>query len=139
MPLYKASPIWRSWVPTWTNLDITKATLNYAQYIIIDKIVHFRLSLTLTDAAVSGSIRFSLPVTGNASYASGGVISGQVVMTDTGTLEYVGTLVAGSASAAVIRGLYVSGSNVGQFPTSATSPFTWTNTDIISIAGNYAI
>ena len=127
---------WDSWTPTATNFNTGAATLNYAQYKQVGKTVVFRVSYTLTGAAVTGAApTFTLPVT-SVSYTPFSIIGGSTLR-DTGTAIYFGNTVIETTTTFAAYTTSISGSFTSPSALTATSPFTWANTDILIINGTY--
>jgi len=127
---------WDSWTPTATNFNTGTATLNYAQYKQIGKTVFFRVSYTLTGAAVTGSApTFTLPVT-SVSYTTFSIVGGSTLR-DTGVSIYFGSTVIESTTTFGAYTNAIGGSFISPSVVSATSPFIWGNTDVLIMNGVY--
>jgi len=127
---------WVSWVPTFTNL--TGGTLNYAKYTRVGKTITFRIKYTLAGAGVSGGITFTTPVAMNADYtAAADAIDGIVGFADTGSSFSPGVMRWASSTTIQVYAQGAGSTYVGTTSTSSTVPFTWGNTDTISIAGTF--
>jgi hypothetical protein len=125
---------WTSWTPTWTNLTIGNATVD-AKYARASRLIHWKLKMTFgSTTSVSGAIRFTLPVaaaTGIEFDMTHGVLQDASASRHLGVTTYVSTTVAQLASIDTTGGIAV------LINTSATSPFTWTTSDIILFRGFY--
>jgi hypothetical protein len=117
---------WTTFTPSWYGLTLGNGTVDFAQYLQIDKIVYVRLRVTLgSTSSVASQIAFNAPVTGaetNSAY------NGTSTINDTGVNLYVGTC---QWYDSVIYPTYfsVTGSLVATPNTGATAPMTWANTD----------
>ena len=129
---------WETWTPTFTNITLAKYTLNYAKFIVIGKTVHFRIKLTMTaNTPVTGAISFSLPVDIHGDYTDTDAILASVVYVETGSDSYPGSVRWASSSTFALFSHVASGTFTNLNTLIATQPFTWGNTDEISIAGTY--
>lgn len=124
---------WTAYTPTWstsgTQPAIGNGTLAGA-YTQIGKTVLFRISLTAGSTTTFGTNPwlFSMPVT-----ALGGTYGvGSARLVDLSTGNQYGRYVSQQSTAAV----FMLGEAASSFVT-ATVPFTWANTDILTLTGNY--
>lgn len=132
---------WQDWTPTLTGITIGNGTV-VAKYIQIGKTVHFRLSITFGGtSSASGGIAVTLPVT-SATYLANTPI-GTATMTDSGSGNYMGhthiSTEAGAASTSKMTIFYgiASTTNLTAGVVSATAPFSFGNSDIITMTGTY--
>lgn len=131
-----AQTAWPSWSPTFVNLS--GGTLNYAKYIQIGKIVHFRLKYTLGGAGVAGAVTFTTPTSIHGDLNSTSeAIHASVTLQDTGTAAHPGILRWGSSTTISIHPIGSAGNYVNIDNLSSTIPHIWANTDIITVAGTY--
>lgn len=127
------------WTPTWTNLSVGNGTRT-ARYIQTGNNVSADVHLTFGNTtSISGSVSISVPVPAAARYASPNYqIVGSVLLVDEGTAVLRGDVYFnGSNSAVFVARNVVSGSNVTNAAINATTPFTWTTGDKISIRFSY--
>lgn len=124
---------WKSYTPTWANLTVGNGTLNHARYTQVGKMVTVMVQFNLgSTSAVGSDPTCSLPVP-----AAFGVISGISILSDTGTLDYVGALLLASTTTVLIRALLTTGTYLSISSVSSTTPFTWTTGDIIYLQFTY--
>jgi hypothetical protein len=127
---------WTAYTPVWTSSGTAPVLGNgtlTGSYIQIGKTVHYRIRLRTgtTTTYGTGSYRFSLPVTTVATFAGAGEVIGQASLLDA------------SPSARYARNAYTYDdtkvSLVDEAGTGVTNtvPFTWANTDTLSIVGTY--
>lgn len=127
---------WQSWTPTFANLG--GGTLNYSKYLQIGSTVFFRLKYTLAGAGVSGAVTFTPPVTMNTGISSTNEpIPGTVMLNDTGTNQFLGSMRWASSTTIEIRSSNAASTTLLSAALSSTVPFTWANTDVIAISGFY--
>ena len=119
-----------TFTPTWTNYTRGNGTTTAYQG-VVGKWVYVYLKETLgTTSSVTGELRLTLPVTAVRAQA----IPYQLCnLNDTGTAAYLGVTVQLSATQVALRAFNVSGTYGTQTATSATAPFTWTNTDFFEL------
>ena len=127
---------WTSYTPTITGFTQGNGTVTGA-YTQVGKMVFFRATFTFgtTSAAATSGCIFSLPVTAIAGMAGSSFtagLSGGVV--DTGSAAYTAHCRWDSTSTA---GLYLLSTNGQRANFTTTSPFTWTTSDVLNIAGFY--
>jgi hypothetical protein len=122
---------WKDWVPTATNFDTAKATLNWAKYSVVGKTLHFKIKYTLTNTAVGTDPRFTLPVT----ISTDGNIIGSSTLVDSGTTAYTGYTTIYDGTNITVKAHHVQGSYIDQGQVSASAPFTWTSGDSLYLDG----
>ena len=133
---FGSSWAWQSWTPTFTNLS--GGTLNYAKYTQIGKTVFFRWKYTLGGAGVSGTITFSTPNTMNSDIsATSEPINGTVSLFDTGTAYHPGIMRWATSTTINLWAINAAATYTTATGTSSTVPFTWANTDVITVSGSY--
>lgn len=124
---------WTDWTPTLTNLS--GGTLNYAKYIKIGKIVHFRFKYTLAGAGVAGGVTISLPV--ESSVQEGGYMGLCELKDNDGFRYFAGAFQNNSVSSIGIHAQKSDGTYLLSNDLSQTIPFTWAADDYIEIRGTY--
>ena len=127
---------WSSWTPTWTNLDFGGGW-QLARYVQIGKTVHFYVVLTLGSGSSVGTTPiFTLPTSMRMTTANTDPFLSTCFFRDTSaTASYVGFLRVADSNKVFLSRI---SSAEGQIASvSATAPFTWAGTDIISIQGTY--
>lgn len=126
---------WKNWTPIFGNLS--GGTLAYAKYMQIGKTVFFKLSYTLTSTNVSGSVNFSLPVTGVTTDAD--LAIGFAKLWQAGSASLHGSVRRSSSgtSANIFANVISSGNYFADEALSETKPFTWKATDRILAFGTY--
>lgn len=118
---------WTTFTPSWYGLTLGNGTVNFAQYLQIDKIVFVRLRTTLgSTSSVASQIAFNAPVTGaddNSVYNGISYINDSSPgATFLGTTQYYGGVIYPAYYSVVSATI--------QSPnTGATAPMTWANTD----------
>ncbi len=112
---------WRSRTPTWTNVTLGTSPTNEQRYAEFGPMVVVEGVLTLgTGGSFTATVTVDLPVTP----ASRG--NGTANYTDTGTANFSGTCRVSGVVLVFYNDTGASAGNVG-----ATSPFTWTATDVL--------
>lgn len=119
-------PHWFSWTPTWSGMTIGNATVN-AKFAIIGESVVCRFSCALgSTSSISSLVSFTLPVTGDAIYASSNIVGvGTCHILDNGTQTYLGNVELTSTTLARILAWNSAGTYVAAVGFSSTAPFTW--------------
>jgi hypothetical protein len=119
-----------AYTPTLSGVTLGNGTLAF-RFGRVQNFIHVYGTLTLgTTSSVTGQIQVGVPV---AAASSGNVSHGLSRFKDTGTADFQG--VAGvdfSTSFAALQTFTVSGTFLARGGTSATAPFTWASTDVIS-------
>lgn len=129
-------PDYFNYTPTFTNLSVGNGTLT-GRYTTKGKTCFFNWKIIFgTTTSVSGLIIYSLPVTANFSE---NVEIGMMYAADATGSAYMGFSRIGSTTTAYIIATTVSGSYVIETVTSATVPFTWATSDVLSVNGLYEI
>lgn len=121
---------WQSWVPTWTNLTVSTATVN-AKYVQVGKMVQCRLSIIFAaGTSISGNPLFTLPVT-SVSYPVANISPlGSGTINDNGSAQYGCTVKWNSTTRALIESWDDAATGVRvDTAISATAPMTWTVSD----------
>lgn len=122
-------PAFMSYTPTWSNVTIGSATV-FAQFTMIGKLVWVKLSVVFaSDSSISGTIGFSLPITGDTDI-SNNIMIGTNYAEDAATAGYCGFIRQGSTAHA--NPTLYSGSFYN-----ATVPFTWGNGDFFKCVFTY--
>jgi hypothetical protein len=126
---------WTAYTPTFTNLTVGNGTLD-CQWFRSGRFVSFKVKLTFgSTTSVSGDITCSLPV----AYADGTELECLPAMlfdASAGT-RFLAQTGAVSTTTFSIRPIAAGGTYASQTVASATIPFTWTTSDIITVAGSY--
>lgn len=126
---------WSTYVPIDENITVGNGTRS-AAYVQIGKIVFFRWSLILgSTSAIGSSPSIGLPVAANA--AAEQAVSCYIL--DFGTAHYEAIAVVGRANAGLDanKALLVCSLASGAHALSATTPFTFTTSDRITVVGMY--
>lgn len=123
---------WQSYTPTLSNMTLGNGTLA-CKYVQIGKTVICSVKFTLgTTSAMGTGPSLTLPVTGHSDTLVGG--SGSAV--DTGNFAYPLALGASTTSLVPLilnsAGTYVVNAHI-----TATAPFTWGSTDVLSALFTY--
>lgn len=127
---------WQTWSPTWTNLTVGNGTVT-ARYGQIGKtVVAFLQIVWGTTTSASGTISFTLPVTGAAQYGTLCAI-GVAFFEDSGIAGYTGILHATSTTTARAQTSLVTGTYSQDVAVSNTVPFTWGSVDKYSTTFSY--
>jgi hypothetical protein len=126
---------WTSYTPTWSNVTIGNATVNFT-YKQIGKVVFVRGKATFgSTTSVSGNMQISLPVTANSNMLDlpSGILRtqdagvdnwyGWVLFIETGKVE----LIVGRTDSTYFKGAAMN----------ATVPYTFGNGDLIYLSFNY--
>ena len=125
---------WTTFTPVWTNLTVGNGTVS-AQYCEINDLVLVAASITLgSTSSVSGSIAINHPVGSRGGSFS--PYNGVCLLADTGTLNYIGHVFVATTTA-VPRAMKTDTTYMNIANTSATVPFTWTSTDILTFQYYY--
>ena len=137
----QALPIgeWTSFTPTWTNLTVGNGSYIRSAYALYGKTAFVNVRFVLgSTSSVTGNATMTVPSL--LARKTQSTILNTVSMFDTGTANYVGVALSNpNAQEFSIRHLLVSGTSVQMAATSATAPFTWTNTDIFDISLSYEV
>jgi len=123
-----------NYTPTLTNLS--GGTITTAKFTMKGGLVFVRFLYTLAGTNVSGSVRFTLPVS-SAVTTSANAINSFAYLTDTGAATYAGIVEAFSATTVTVLVSNVSATYEGFSVLSSSVPFSWGNTDVISCAFTY--
>lgn len=125
---------WGAWTPTLTNLTQGTGTVT-ARYRRLGATVDYRLKFVYASgSAVATSPRFTLPVAPHAGYAAAADPLGRGTLGDTATNNYVAEVRLVSGSTVEIVSIGASGVHTA---ITSAAPFTWGNTDTISVYGCY--
>lgn len=126
---------WKDWTPTFNKL--AGGTLNYAKYIKVGKTVFFYLLYTCAGADVSGSIAFTLPVTGGTDFMATGQFVGFSRCRDSSSgITPVGVIAATNGLCG-ISFLNSASTYLMLADSSSTVPITWAANDTIRASGFY--
>ena len=114
--------------PTWTNLTIGNGTQVF-RYGQINKLVFLYGKLTFgSTTSITGAVTFTLPVT--AKEANG---LGSAAFTDAGNLAYFGYCFLSSTTSGKLAAVKSDATYTTIADLSSTVPFTWGNTDELSL------
>jgi hypothetical protein len=132
---------WTAYTPTWTSSGTAPALGNgtsVGAYVAAGKLIHFRFLLTMGSTTTFGTsgYRFSLPVTAATVTFANQAIHSTVHLTDTGGSSWPSQVRLVTASTMEL--LCPAGTGDVRFAiVTNVAPFTWGNTDTISVAGTY--
>lgn len=132
-----------SYSPAWTasssNPVVGNGTLT-GSWIQIGKNVFFKIGLIIggTTTFGSGSYRFSLPSTPTAGTSGGLTVIGQGIFVRQGTAYAPVSLVLNGTNVSYAELWYTSSAIVATNVT-PTAPYTWANTDVLTIQGWYPV
>lgn len=124
---------WASWTPTLTNMTLGNGAV-LADYAQVGQTVHWFFQFTLgSTSAITGEPAFSPPVTISTAIPS--LMMGMVFLSDANGADWGGPV---QRSGTTLRMRYWdAGSNVAAI--SATLPFTWASTDVLTATGFYKV
>jgi len=123
-----ATPDWTTFTPTVSGVTAGNGTV-VARYFKNGKAVNVFYQIILgSTSAITGIPAFATPTTA----ARSAYDAGQTTLQDTGNATYTGTvhIISGTAYA---QALVASGTYVNATNPSATVPFTWGNTDVLTM------
>lgn len=125
--------VWINYNPTVTGITLGNGAILAAYSFRENGSVDWYAKITLgSTSAVTGEVTVELPT---AAVAGGYTVMGfRVFLFDNGTARYQGGAYLGTVTAANIRSI---GTNGVLTALSATSPFTWTDSDAIEVGGSY--
>jgi hypothetical protein len=126
-----------AYTPTFVNLTLGNGTYT-ARYLLVGKMCHVEIAIYFgSTTSVGGAMQVSLPFNagnlGNYHYAA------NTTFQDSGTANYIGGAVLVTANSLYLVALNTAGTYIGESPTSATVPFTWTTNDRITISHVYEV
>jgi hypothetical protein len=126
--------VWESYTPVLDQNGTRTATVNYAQYCVINKVCFVNVDLTCTTTGSAGTaISVTLPVTANASFVSNQSSLGSGVFYDSSATDVRLTNVAINSSTSVaFRADDSANTNLGSTPSVALG-----NNDVISFSIMY--
>lgn len=125
------SSAWTAWTPaTRSGITIGNA-IETGRYVKVGRFcaINYLLQLGST-TAITGDLTIQLP------FASTRQHSASAMLTDAGTLDYLGTALIISSNL-IVRAVNASGTYASQSGLSATVPFTWTTNDTICVTATY--
>jgi hypothetical protein len=123
---------WTAFTPTWVNVTVGNGTQS-AFYSVINKILFVRLKLTFGSTTSFGDpVQLTLP-NSYVAQSSSQLLLGTSTEEDTGVATYIGTnylvsTISVRPSVQLVNSTY----SVLNF-VNATRPFTWGNTDVLSM------
>lgn len=133
--------VWQDWSPSYANITVGNGTV-VAKYIQIGKVVHARFRFTLGSTSVVGSSpTVSLPVAANSEYANavfsvGGIYCDDATSTTAGQVTG-DTIISESTTVATPVVRYTDTAAARRVTITATIPFTWTTSDILTMDFSY--
>jgi hypothetical protein len=121
---------WTTYTPTLVNITLGSGGTVTAAYARVNKFYAVRLVIGLGSG---GSFTGTATVTTPANMASNmnAIAIGQVRMLDTGSAFYLGWVTASGTNTVQFQAGTAGGTFVGQAAVNTTTPFTWTNTDVL--------
>jgi hypothetical protein len=127
---------WTSYTPVIKGGATTvTATINYAKYAQVNKVVFVQVRATITSAgAVNGSISISLPTGLPALTPSTSRVLGQFFILDSGTAFYTGAALATLTT--IIQG---TAQNSGDFMGNTQPAMTLANNDVVAMSVCYEV
>ncbi len=129
---------WQSWTPTWTNLTVGNGTYNANNFIQIGKTVFFVVRFTFGTTSTMGTAPdFTLPVTASSRFDFGTLPIGNCWLEDTSVATYTGQVIMSTTTKARVMAQNSAGTYVAENTPTATIPFTWANSDKVSMTGCY--
>ena len=129
---------WTTWTPSYTNLTVGSGTVVARYCQIGSELVQFYWSFVLgSGSAVATAPTISLPVAASTSMSSTGNFQlGSVKLTDASAGDWMGLGVLTSTT--VLTLVYLAATaQIANI--TATAPFTWVSTDMLSISGSYEV
>lgn len=128
---------WSAWTPSLTNITQGNGTIT-ARYTQIGKLVIARFEFTLgSTSSIGTGGTISLPVTAASSYTAAESYIGRGVNVDGGSVAYPSTARLESTTTMRPLALVSSGTYLGHSGITATVPFTWATTDLMSMSVVY--
>ncbi|PPH13312.1 hypothetical protein C5C71_01825 [Rathayibacter sp. AY1C1] len=134
---------WRSWTPTWTDLTIGNATVDF-RFVVIGKTVHIRGKLifgTTSSFTPSSGLSFTAPLDYSSTYNVRQQI-GNLSIEDAGTASYYGVVrINDTASTSKLQlGVFGAGAAYANFASITSAvPMTWAAGDQLMIAATYEV
>ena len=120
---------WVAFTPTFANFTLGNGTVS-ARFIRIGRTVIVRMNLTLGSTSSMGSFpNFALPVSASSNYSFPVFSSGNLIIEDTGSRNFLGKMRLTSTTTADFVFDSVSGSSLTNSFLSSTAPMTWAATD----------
>lgn len=127
-----ANELWTPYTPTWVNLTVGAGVQAFA-YCRVGGICFVQGSLTFAaDTAMGTAPTMSLPVT-SITYPTIHQNLGTALLRDTGTNSFYATIKWATTTTVNFRSLIVSGAALIDGAVDASTPFTWTTNDILSV------
>lgn len=128
---------WATWSPSLTNLS--GGAVTYAKYVQIGKTVFFRFRYVLGGAGISGTPSISMPTSLNAGYSAADIVDAEVQLQDATGNYYTGKAIVASSTTIALYAQTSGSAHSFLEAVSSTVPFTWANTDIITVVGTYEV
>jgi hypothetical protein len=127
-----------SFTPSWVNLTLGNGT-TVGRYLQIGKFIHIWANLIFgsTTVITPGTLRMTLPVNfvGDTAVVHN---SGNAIFLDTGSTAYAGSIQM-ITTQAILQAELATGTYLTQTGVSAIVPFTWGNTDEITLSIVYEV
>jgi hypothetical protein len=127
---------WTTWTPTYGNITIGNGTVT-SKYAQIGKTVFFEFNLQwgTTTSITGGGPSFTLPV---AAVSNNFFFNGNIL--DAGITNYAGASDASAGgNTSYFKFVRASGTYAQGESITATTPMTWGNGDVFTVAGNYQV
>ncbi len=122
-----------TFVPTWTNVTTTSATIS-GSYYINNIMMDSWVSITFgASTAFTGTVSYSMPLASTSLQVNS--LCGQIFFRDIGVAQYVGQNLLTSTTALAPQALNSSATFLTNASVNATQPFTWGSTDILFANG----
>lgn len=127
---------WQTYSPTLTN--ISGGTTTYAKYLQVGKTVFVRFRYVLAGAGIGTGPQISLPVAPATNYVDGDPLMADARLIDTGTDTCPARVSIDQTNDRIfINREQTSSVDSTLQSITSTTPFTWANTDVISVAFIY--
>jgi hypothetical protein len=127
---------WLTWIPSLTSLTTGNGTVT-ARYRLIGKTLDFRFKFKLgSTSAVGSDPKFTLPFAPHSSFATSEDVLARGTLLDSGTQNRDSLARFDSGSTLVLLAYSTTG---GHATITATSPWTWTTGDCLSVYGTVEI
>ncbi len=122
-----------TFVPTWTNVTTTSATIS-GSYYINNIMMDSWVSITFgASTAFTGTVSYSMPLASTSLQVNS--LCGQIFFRDIGVAQYVGQNLLTSTTSLAPQALNSSATFLTNASVNATQPFTWGSTDILFANG----
>jgi hypothetical protein len=126
-----------TFTPSWLNLTVGNGT-NTGRYLRIGNFVHVEQKFTLgSTSSVSGPVYCGFPIAANTT--NNNLYYGDCIATDTGVLDYLGTISQADANNFIVKTWVVVGARINPSDLTSTSPFVWGTGDVLTINYSYEV